>query len=826
MLVLPALPPAFHAMAARSEWVVAAVGAFALVLISSPPLYSWVIRPYILARAHAESVLRESEGRLEEAQRVARIGSWEFDLRDNVLAWSDEIYRMFEIDPARFGASYVAFLNAIHPDDRAMVDKAYTDSLASRAPYEVAHRLRMPDGRIKWVRENCETDFDADGKPLVSRGTVQDVTEQKLAEEEVSRSESRAKSAEQQLLDAIESSSEGFVLFDADGRLVLCNSRYKEFYGYSDTDTVPGVGTRELGKLDIERGVVIVESDDAEAYLSRRDDPMDGPPRSYTIHLADGRHLQTRDRQTAAGGIVSIQTDITQRKRAEEALRESERRLRTAAKMAKLGYFIWDQVEDRCVFCSEEYARIHGMSVEEYLSSVTSLENDGQLVHPEDRARYNAALKASLEALEPFELEYRILGKDGQVRHVREQESFFEVKEGVGVKTAGTLQDVTEIKQVEERLRQAQKMEAVGQLTGGIAHDFNNLLAVIQGNAELLARDAGTSDPMMQAIIRASARGGELTQRLLAFSRQQPLQPQSIDLADLTTGMSSLLERTLGETIEVVTDRSSDLWPVLADPGQVENVLLNLAINARDAMPEGGKLTIECMNACLDAAYVARNPDAAVGDYVVMTVRDTGLGMADEVREHVFEPFFTTKEVGKGSGLGLSMVYGFARQSGGHATISSEEGRGTTVKLYLPRAAAAAKSTVAEQAKDGAPLGHGEVVLVIEDDGEVRALTVAMLRKLGYRAIEACDATEARAVLAREQAVDLVLSDVVLPGGTSGPAFAEGLRRSHPDIGVIFMSGYPAEAAAGLGISGPDRGLLNKPFQMQQLATALRDAVV
>ncbi len=384
--------------------------------------------------------------------------------------------------------------------------------------------------------------------------------------------------------------------------------------------------------------------------------------------------------------------------------------------------------------------------------------------------------------------------------------------------------DVTARKAAEARLRQSQKMEAVGQLTGGVAHDFNNLLAVIMGNTDILIRRREYKKGSLESILKAAKRGAELTQRLLAFSRQQPLRPQAIDLKALVAGMSDLLTRSLGETIEIEIRADPGLQNALADAGQVENALLNLALNARDAMADGGKLTIECSNIRLDDFYVAENPDALAGDYCVLTVSDEGTGMTEEVKAHAFEPFFTTKEVGEGSGLGLSMVYGFAKQSGGHVTLYSEEGRGTTVKLYLPQAETppAREDTSQEQE---APQGQGETILVIEDDPDVRDLAQQMLRGLGYRVIEAADAAAAQKVLAAGEAVDLVLSDVILSGGTSGPEFAEQARAVYPDLKIIFMSGYPAEAAKRSGVLGADQVLLNKPFRMHALAKALRQAL-
>ncbi len=376
--------------------------------------------------------------------------------------------------------------------------------------------------------------------------------------------------------------------------------------------------------------------------------------------------------------------------------------------------------------------------------------------------------------------------------------------------------------ETERHLRQAQKMEATGQLTGGIAHDFNNLLAIIQGNAELLTDEAYANKPMAQAILRATDRGAELTQRLLAFSRLQPLQPQPIDMSELIEEMSDLLTRALGETIEIEFDSAPDLWTALADRGQVENALLNLAINARDAMPNGGKLAVGCANVNIDTTDIAASPEAAAGDYIVLTVTDTGHGISEEVLEHVFEPFFTTKDVGKGSGLGLSMVHGFAKQSGGHVEIRSTVGVGTTVALYLPRSGSAVRKRGSES-ETSAPSGSNETVLVVEDDPEVRKMTVRMLTDLGYRVLGTGDAAGARKILDRETRIDLLLSDVVLPGGQSGPDFAIEAANRISDLKVVLMSGYPS-TLDGSALS-TEQVLLKKPFRKRQLAEAIHDTL-
>jgi PAS domain S-box-containing protein len=386
------------------------------------------------------------------------------------------------------------------------------------------------------------------------------------------------------------------------------------------------------------------------------------------------------------------------------------------------------------------------------------------------------------------------------------------------------------LRQTEEALRQAQKMESVGQLTGGIAHDFNNLLQIVTGNLEILQRNLAEGAPRLRRAVEnamvGARRAATLTQRLLAFSRQQPLAPKTIDLNRLVGSMSELLHRTLGETIEVETVKAPGLWQVEVDPNQLENAILNLAINARDAMPAGGKLTIETSNTHLDRDYVARHAEVVAGQYAVISVSDTGVGMSDQVLQRAFEPFFTTKEVGKGTGLGLSMVYGFVKQSGGHVKVYSEPGEGTTVNIYLPRLFGAVDEAVDDSL---APVLEGtreETILVCEDDDDVRAYSVEALRELGYRVLEAHDGPSALRLLERQEGrVDLLFTDVVLPGKLTGAALAERARRSRPDLKVLFTTGYARNAIVHHGRLDPGIELITKPFAYVDLAARVRDVL-
>jgi PAS domain S-box-containing protein len=384
-----------------------------------------------------------------------------------------------------------------------------------------------------------------------------------------------------------------------------------------------------------------------------------------------------------------------------------------------------------------------------------------------------------------------------------------------------------ELETAHEALRQSQKMETVGQLTGGIAHDFNNLLQIVSGNLDLLRQKLPAGSEHLRRYADRAFGGAErasiLTQRLLAFSRRQPLAPKPLDINRLIPGMSELLHRTLGEMIEVEAVLAPRLWPVEADPNQLENAILNLAINARDAMPEGGKLTIETQNAHLDEAYAAHNPEVTVGQYAVISISDTGMGMDAETAAKAVEPFFTTKEVGKGTGLGLSMVYGFVKQSGGHIRIYSEPGEGTTVKVYLPRLLGRLEEQ-SEQGDYGAAKAQGEEsVLVCEDDEDVRAYSAEVLRELGYKVFEAEDGPAALAILESGREVDLLFTDVVLPGGMTGAILAEKAAKLQPGIKTLFTTGYARNAIVHHGRLDPGVDLITKPFSYADLAARVRD---
>ena len=446
-------------------------------------------------------------------------------------------------------------------------------------------------------------------------------------------------------------------------------------------------------------------------------------------------------------------------------------------------------------------------------------------VHPDDLAGLRDSAMRSAQALTPWHTAFRYRHPLKGTRWI-ESSSVPQKEPDGSTLWHGFLADVTERIGMEQHLQQAQKMEAVGTLTGGLAHDFNNLLGVVIANLDLvrgsLADDADATEFVDDAI-EASLRGAELTQRLLAFARRQPLRPVHVVPNDLITDMVKLLGRTLGEAIQITLDLAPDLWATAVDPGQLEVSLTNLATNARDAMPKGGRLSIVTGNRHLGADYAAAYPDVAPGDYVMIEVSDNGTGMPPDVQARIFEPFFSTKPAGESSGLGLSMVFGFVKQSNGHVSAYSELRRGTTMRLYLPRADAGDAAVQAE-ALPPAP-GHGEVVLVVEDNANLRRVVVRQVRDLGYQAIEADGPRTALALLANER-IDLLFSDIVMPGPMDGFELAEEVVRRWPETKVLLTSGFPGAAMTDrLAAYGRSVRLIGKPYRREELAQLLRQVL-
>jgi two-component system, cell cycle sensor histidine kinase and response regulator CckA len=476
------------------------------------------------------------------------------------------------------------------------------------------------------------------------------------------------------------------------------------------------------------------------------------------------------------------------------------------------------------IYNSPSYERILGYSAEELRNSA-ALEQ----IHPDDRQMVEEAAREAREGGPGRSIQYRVRHKDGNWRILESGANVVRGADGQVEKLVVVNRDVTARKQLEDQFRQAQKMEAVGRLSGGVAHDFNNLLGVIIGYAEFLQERLGPEDPMrgsVDEILKAGLRAASLTRQLLAFSRQQVLDPKVIDLNSAVTDAGKLLRRLIGEDIELQTSLARDLGRVKADQGQFEQVIMNLAVNARDAMPQGGKFIISTENFVMDKAFVRRYPyPVQPGPYILLTVTDTGIGMDSETKARAFEPFFTTKEKGKGTGLGLSTVYGVVKQSGGYIDIESAPGVGTTFKIYLPRVAEEIdrKTNSAGGSAKGA-VGR-ETILLAEDEESLRKLTRASLEQGGYKVLEAKDGADALEASNNHCGpIDLLLTDIVMPG-MGGRALAEELMRRRPETRVVYMSGYTGQTIGSQGPIDPGSDFLPKPFTREVLTRKIREAL-
>lgn len=518
---------------------------------------------------------------------------------------------------------------------------------------------------------------------------------------------------------------------------------------------------------------------------------------------------------------VAVERDITERKRAEEELRVSQERFRLVSLATNDVIRDWNFLTGN-MWWNDAMASAFGYPLGE-----TEMSPDVWIsrIHSEDR---NAILQQMRSVIygsgDRWAYEYRFMRSDGSVAIVLDRAFILRDAEGDAVRILGSMSDLSEQRGLEQRLRESQKLEAVGQLTGGVAHDFNNLLTVILGNAEELSQRL-TDDQQLRIMAEMTAtaaeRGAELTNRLLAFARRQALEPKTSDLNRLIHGMEGLFRRTLSEDIDIEFVRCAGLWMTEIDPGQLEVALLNLMVNARDAMPSGGRLTIETANVRLDEDYAARHTEVMPGQYVMVSVTDSGTGMDEQTVLRAIEPFFTTKEVGRGSGLGLSMVFGFVKQSRGHIKIYSELGEGTAIKLYFPRSqlAGTADEVMVEANK---VVGGNEHILVVEDDDLVREHLSSQLKGLGYRVTQAENGPDAVEILKQMDGFSLLLTDVVMPGGMNGRELAEVTRKMRPEMRILFTSGYTENAIVHNGRLDLGVELLSKPYRRGELAAKVR----
>ena len=631
------------------------------------------------------------------------------------------------------------------------------------------------------------------------------------------------------LFDAIESMAEGFALFDAEDKLVLHNNRLSGMLECIADRMVPGTPFEDLVRGAVLRGSVRAAEGRIEEYVAERMERHRNPRGPFEVETGDGRLLRIEERATADGGSVVLYTDVTRRRHVEEALLESESRFKDMVANVPGVVFQMEMHEKGgdtdFRYISPSASKLLGLDPEKVMADPSLWFG---LVHPDDRAGFDASLVRAARAMEPWIWEGRMVLGSGSAWWCQGAARPKRLADG-GTLWNGIILDVTERKELEEQLLQSQRLKVVGQLSGGIAHDFNNLMLSAILNIETARESGEISEEAFEALeqsLNSLANAKELTQRLLAFSRQQPLNPRPTDVNQLVSEVVNLAQRTLGENIRLEMRLEDDLGHAMVDPRQLENALINLALNARDAMPSGGDITMATGSVEFDKAHADGLEDVEPGEYVMISVTDTGCGMELDVAERAFEPFFTTKEVGEGSGLGLSMVYGFLKQSRGHVSLDSEVGRGATVSLYLPHTGGtkARPGRGKSRARQSMPRGK-ETVLVVEDEPSVRAVVVSLLGKLGYQVIEAEDGQDALERYEDSGGIDLLFTDIVLPGGMTGEDVADAIAKRQPGVRLLFTSGYAVAAMDEGGRVARGGEFLSKPYPMKDLANRIREVL-
>jgi PAS domain S-box-containing protein len=618
----------------------------------------------------------------------------------------------------------------------------------------------------------------------------------------------------------LDATHDGIIAIDLNRRIVRNNRRFLEMFELTaehlDRDGVHAISEALAAQTDVDD--LFATSAGPSASLDR--DLLD------TIRFRDGRvferHLAPCRVGSKVVGVVASFRDVTASKRTEQALGQHQALLEKAQEVAQVGSWVAELDGSDRVEWSREAYRIFGVADGEFAGTGEAFFT---LVPAADREAVRNAAAVARAGGRAYDLEHRIVRPDGAVRWVHEKAGIVSDEQGRPIRMIGAVQDITERRLLEDQLRQAQKMEAIGRLAGGIAHDLNNALTAIAGYAELalgLIEPTHPARPDVHEIRRGAERAGSVTRQLLAFSRKELVEPRLFDLNQTIGAIGRLLGRLLGTDIEVRTELRS-VPPILGDPGQIEQAVINLAVNARDAMPKGGRVTLTTSIETMDEAAARANVPMPAGRYVVLRVSDTGHGMAQETKAHIFEPFFTTKEPGKGTGLGLSMVYGTLKQIGGFVFVDSELGRGTTFRLYFRPAAAKPQNAAPVPANNAvANRGAVQTILVVEDEPSVRNLVASALRADDYRLLLAASAEEALQLIESTSGhIDLLLTDAIMPG-RSGIELADMLLPGRPGLRVIIMSGYTEETLEGF--DGRIE-FLQKPFAPRELRRRIRDAL-
>lgn len=758
----------------------------------------------------------EQEINLRIVQRLLKIGFWKYEVKKRKLIWSPSLYGMAGIEPHEFDGSVEQYISILYADDRERAMQAVRAMDDPEIDFlEFERRLVRRDGGIVYIKGAGERARTPEGDVIT--GVVQDVTTE------------RVRDGQLRLLGAsIEKLNDIVVILRVDPTLprtdapiVYINSAFERITGYSQKEVMGRPLSFILSFVEPRLDPQTIESAMGAGQTMRME--LVGPVRSDKWVTWDVEFIPVADAHGEYSHLAAVARDITDRRLAERRAALSEDRFKLVSRSTADVVWEWDVIADTLTW-SEAFDKLTGTPGAHLETGFGAW---GRRIRVEDRDRVVASLREVVAS--PFSQswseEYSFVRDDSSMRSILDRGYVVRDENGRAVRMIGTMIDVTERRASEQRSRDSERLEAVGQLTGGVAHDFNNLLTVILGNADTLREQL--EDPsqrrMAELVHLAASRGSDLTRRLLAFARRQPLKPQRVCLNERTGSVYALLRGALDARIRMRHVPGADLWSALVDPGQFDVAILNLAFNARDAMPEGGVLTIATENLRVRGRSGVEREGVPAGDYVCVSVTDTGGGMEEEALRRAFEPFFTTKPPGKGSGLGLSMVYGFAGQSDGHVLIHSRTGEGTSVRLFFPRAAAARASTTphAETVVETPGTQSAGIVLIVEDDPLVREHAAQSFRTLGYTAVLAASSEEALSLLEGQADISLLFTDIILGEGMNGIELAAEASKRWPGLQVLFTSGYVPGVSGFQNLLDNDAQLLRKPYDRAELVRKL-----
>lgn len=806
----------------------------------------------------AGRALFESQERYRLALKATRDAVWDWDLQTRQIVWNEALQQAYGFPCAAIDSTSEWRFAQIHPQDRERVEESIRSAIdGSGSTWSAEYRFRCQDGSYAEVLDRGHLIRDADGRAERIIGAMLDLTRSRSAETALRLSEERFST----ILETIEAAFAIVkVKFDADDRpvdyyFVEANPAFERQCGVNLRGKWVTEFAPNLEKFWFE----------TYGHVAKTGEPANFESYANTFERwFDVRAVRVGD--PADRQIAILFNDVTERRDAEERLRVSEALARENVERVQLalaagaiiGTWHWDLPTDSFTV-DEAFAKVFNLDPALGRTGL-SLEQVVTTVHPDDRDGLIGAINEAIARGGAYSHQYRVRDADGKYNWLEANGRVECADDGTALRFPGVLIDVEErrsveaerdranaalralndtleqrviartadLMQAEEKLRQSQKMEAVGQLTGGLAHDFNNLLAGISAALELMQKRIAQGrfkdvDKYLATAQGATKRAAALTHRLLAFSRRQTLDPRPTDVNTLIVGMTELIQRTVGPSIRLKTLVAPDLWPALVDASQLENALLNLCINARDAMPDGGSITVETANRAV-AVESVRTLDIPEGEYLCLCVTDTGTGMSTEVIAKAFDPFFTTKPLGQGTGLGLSMIYGFTKQSGGHVRVHSQVGQGTTMCIYLPRYRGEAKQNHDATRSTTTPLVKaGETILIVDDEPTVRMLLKDVLSELGYTVLDAADSIEGLETLRSNAQIDLLITDVGLPGGMNGRQMADAGREIRPKLKTLFITGYAENAVIGSAQLGPGMQVLTKPFAVDTLVSRVSD---